>query len=181
MKKNQLILASSLVVIGVLSRLIFNELKIYNFNAVTATAMFAGAYLAQGRMRYLIPLVTMFLTDAVLGFYYGPSMAINYGALMLAVAAGTIYAKKPSFLNYMLAFLGSSISFFLITNFGAWMFQTIEPQLYAHTFEGLMQAYAAAIPFYQNSVASNLLFSAVLFGGFEMAKVSLLSEKQVAA
>ena len=181
MKKNELILASSLVAIGIASRLVFNELKLYNFNAVTASAMFAGAFLASRQMRFVIPLATMFLTDAVLGFYYAPSMAINYGALMLAVLAGGLYAKKPSLLNYCLAFLGSSISFFIITNFGAWLFQTVEPQLYAHTFEGLMQAYTNAIPFYQNSVASNLFFSAAMFGGFEVAKVYLPKENTAVA
>jgi hypothetical protein len=181
MKKNELILVSSLVAIGIASRLIFNELKLYNFNAVTASAMFAGAFIASKGMRFAIPLVTMFLTDAVLGFYYAPSLAINYGALLVAVLAGTVYAKKPSLLNYFIAFLASSVSFFIITNFGAWLFQTVEPQIYAHTFEGLMQAYAAAIPFYQNSVVSNLLFSAAMFGSFEMAKVYLPKEKAVVA
>lgn len=181
MKKNQLILAASLVIISVASRLIFNELKIYNFNAVTAAAMFAGAFLASTRMRFVIPIAAMFLTDAVLGFYYVPSMAINYGALLIAVLAGSIYAKKPSLLNYFIAFLGSSASFFLVTNFGAWLFQSMEPQLYPMTYDGLMAAYAAAIPFYQNSVASNLLFSAVLFVGFEMLKGFLPKAEAVAA
>jgi hypothetical protein len=181
MKKNELILASSLVAIGIASRLIFNELKMYNFNAVTASAIFAGAFLASTRMRFVIPLVTMFLTDAVLGFYYAPSMAINYGALVIAVIAGGVYAKKPSLLNYFIAFLGSSVSFFIITNFGAWLFQTMEPQLYSMTFAGLMQSYAMAIPFYQNSVASNLLFSSILFVGFEVAKGYLPKEEAAIA
>lgn len=180
MKKNELILASSLVAIGIATRLLFNELGLWNFNAVTASAMFAGAFIASARMRYIIPLATMFLTDAVLGFYYAPSMAINYGALLIAVLAGTVYATKPSLLKYFIAFLGSSVSFFVITNLGAWMFQTIEPQLYPMTLDGLMTAYAAAVPFYQNSVASNLLFSAVMFGGFELAKVYLPKETAVA-
>lgn len=181
MKKNELILASSLVVIGIATRLAFNALGVYNFNAVTASAMFAGAYLASSRMRFVIPVATMFLTDAIIGFYFAPSMAINYGALLVAVVAGGIYARKPSLLNYFAAFLGSSVSFFLITNFGAWLFQTIEPQLYPMTFAGLMQSYTSAIPFYQNSVASNLLFSAIMFGGFELAKGYLPEEKAVIA
>jgi hypothetical protein len=34
------------------------------------------------------------------------------------------------------------------------------------TLEGLMQAYVAAIPFFQNSLLGNAVFTVLLFGGF---------------
>lgn len=175
--KSEFYLAALLVIIGIGSRLVFNELKIYNFNAVSAAAMFGGAYMLRSRWSFIVPIATMLATDAVLGFYHFPSMIINYGALVLCMVIGRGYAAKPSMLRYIGVVLGGSVSFFLITNAGAWMFQTLEPVLYPMTFAGLMQAYVNAIPFFQNSFVSNMLFSAVLFGGFEMAKVFLPKER----
>jgi hypothetical protein len=169
--KQEFILAATLVVIGIGSRLLFNALGIWNFNAVMASSVFAGAYLLRSRRSYLIPIVTMLATDAVLGFYFLPAMIINYGALMLCMFIGSSYSKRPSLGRWVGVTLGSSVAFFIITNFGTWLFQTMEPQLYAMNLSGLAQAYAMAIPFYRNSLASDVIFSAVLFGGFEMAKV----------
>ena len=60
------------------------------------------------------------------------------------------------------ATVGASVLFFLLTNLGAW----ITSGLYPMTFDGLMQAYIAGIPFLQNSLLGNLVFTALLFGGF---------------
>jgi hypothetical protein len=39
---------------------------------------------------------------------------------------------------------------------------------YPRTLVGLEACYMAAIPFFQNTVAGDLLFSALLFGGFAL-------------
>lgn len=179
--KSEFYFAAALVIIGIGSRLAFNALEIYNFNAVTAASVFAGAYLLRSRWSYIIPIVTMLATDAVLGFYYLPSMMITYGALLLCAFIGTSYAKKPSLGRWVGVTLGSSLAFYIITNFGAWAFQTLEPKLYPMTLDGLMMSYVNAIPFYRNSLVSDLTFSAIFFAGFEMAKVFISSKKAVVA
>ena len=78
-------------------------------------------------------------------------------------------------LGIYLAALGGSLTFFLVTNFAWWPFYTT---LYPHTLGGLLQSYTMALPFYKNSLISDMLFSAVLFGGFEMAKVYLPQGKK---
>jgi hypothetical protein len=40
--------------------------------------------------------------------------------------------------------------------------------MYAHSMTGLADCYAAAIPFFQNTVAGDLFYSALLFGGFAL-------------
>jgi hypothetical protein len=42
----------------------------------------------------------------------------------------------------------------------------------------LINSYTMALPFYKNSLLSDIVFSAVLFGGFEMAKVFLPQPKK---
>ncbi len=179
--KTEFFYAAALVIIGIGSRLAFNALEVYNFNAVTAASVFAGAYLLRSRWSYIIPIVTMLVTDAVLGFYYLPSMMITYGALLLCAFIGSNYAKKPSLGKWVGVTLGSSLAFYIITNFGAWAFQTVQPQLYPMTFDGLMMSYVNAIPFYRNSLVSDVAFSAIFFAGFEMAKVFIPSKKAAVA
>jgi hypothetical protein len=64
--------------------------------------------------------------------------------------------------NTAFAAVASSVIFFLLTNFGVWMTSAI----YAKSAEGLMQAYVAGIPFFQNSLLGNLIYTAVIFGGY---------------
>ena len=137
--------------------------------------IFGGAYLSRSRYGLLVPIVTIIITDAILGFYDGGQMAIVYGSYILAMLIGKMYASKPSYLRYISVTLGGSLAFFLITNFAWWPFYTT---LYPHTIGGLIQSYTMALPFYKNSLISDLSFTAVLFGGFEMAKVFLPREKR---
>ena len=64
----------------------------------------------------------------------------------------------------MLATLGSSIIFFLVTNF-ALFYPTM---LYPHTVQGIMASYTAGIPFLKNAVIGDLIYSGILFAGYEL-------------
>ncbi|MGA9073184.1 MAG: DUF6580 family putative transport protein, partial [Candidatus Sulfotelmatobacter sp.] len=57
--------------------------------------------------------------------------------------------------------LASSVSFFLISNFAVWAAWT---EMYPKTLNGLMMSYAAGIPFFRGTVASDLFFSVAMFG-----------------
>ena len=59
-----------------------------------------------------------------------------------------------------------SIIFFVTTNLGMWLFSGIYPVTYA----GLVACYAAALPFFQNTVAGDLFYAVLLFGGFALAQ-----------
>ena len=74
--KAEFLLAAGLVIIGIGTRLLFNAIHVYNFNAVIATAVFAGAYLNRNRYGLLVPVVAMVISDAILGFYDAPYMAV---------------------------------------------------------------------------------------------------------
>jgi len=40
--------------------------------------------------------------------------------------------------------------------------------MYPQTFAGMMASYVAAIPFFANTVAGDLFYTALLFGGFAL-------------
>jgi hypothetical protein len=62
--------------------------------------------------------------------------------------------------------LGASVLFYLITNFGVW----IDPvSAYPKNFDGLVQSYIAAIPFFRNTLTGDLVYTGVLFGVYELS------------
>ncbi|HLK18145.1 MAG TPA: DUF6580 family putative transport protein, partial [Bryobacteraceae bacterium] len=54
----------------------------------------------------------------------------------------------------------SSMQFFLISNFGSWLWFDGYPK----TAAGLANCYNAAIPFFGRTLLSDLIFTAILFG-----------------
>ena len=52
--------------------------------------------------------------------------------------------------------------FFIISNFGEWLYSGI----YRHTPNVLITCYVAAIPLFQNTLAEDLFYSTLPFGGF---------------
>lgn len=58
--------------------------------------------------------------------------------------------------------LGGSLLFFVVTNFGDWVVY------YPHTWNSLVECYYVAIPFFRNTLMSDAIGAAVLFGGYEI-------------
>ena len=71
--------------------------------------------------------------------------------------------------------LASSLMFFFITNFGSWFagfFPTeAVPAMYPMTFSGLVACIEMGIPFYKNTLISDMLFSGVLFGSYGLYQI----------
>lgn len=143
------VFALALASIGVISRLIEHT---PNFAPITALALISGYYL-RSKWSLGIPLLAMFASDVVIGFYSAPVMVSVYGSYLLA----WVLARRAADVSALaLRTLVSSFAFFLITNAAVWAFTT----MYAKTVGGLMQSYVMAIPFFRASFASDLLFTA---------------------
>jgi hypothetical protein len=169
--REQALLAGLLVVFAIATRIIFNMLHVYNFNAVMAAGLFAGAYLGSRRIGLIIPFIAMVITDAVIGFYDWKLMAV--------VLLGKFYAKDATLLRWIGSVLGGSLTFFVATNLAVWLFG--DGSFYPHTLAGLGQCFTMAIPFYRNTLLGDMSWSAVLFGGYELLKLSLPKRVPVAA
>jgi hypothetical protein len=162
------LLVAGMIVLAALSRLLPHP---PNFSPVEAIALFGGAYFAKRHAAVWVPLVAMFLSDLALGLVNGGIYAeyfLSAGFLLiyLCIALSAVLGfglrgrvNAPRVLGYSL--LGS-VLFFLVTNFGAWLGSSMYPQ----TGAGLMQAYVAGIPFFQNTVLGTLCYSALMFGSF---------------
>ena len=135
-----------------------------NFTPIGAMALFSGAYLGRRSLAFVAPLAAMLLSDAVLGFYSG--MWVTYLAVALIVVVGAFALQKRSPLRIGVAAIAGSVLFFLVSNFGTWALG----DMYPHTNAGLAACYAAAIPFFQKTLAGDLFYATLLFGGFCIAE-----------
>ncbi len=135
-----------------------------NVSPIAAMALFGGAYMPRRAMAFVAPFAALLLSDLVLGFYSG--MDFVYFSFGLTVLIGWLVASRKTPLRVGAAALASSVLFFVLTNLGMWLFSGFYPR----TSEGLAACYVAAIPFFQNTVAGDLFYTAILFGGFALAE-----------
>jgi hypothetical protein len=136
-----------------------------NFTPIGAMALFSGAYVGRRWLAFVAPLAAMVLSDAVLGFYSG--FWVTYLAIGLIVLIGRFALTRISPLRVGGAAIASSVTFFVVSNFGTWALSG----MYAHTISGLAACYVAAIPFFQNTLAGDLFYATLLFGGFRIAEL----------
>ena len=132
-----------------------------NFTPVAAMALFGGAYINRKALAFIVPLAAMFVSDLIIGFH--STMLLVYAGVAITVLIGFGLRSKVKVRNVIVASLLSSVVFFLITNFGAWMSGFMP---YTKDFSGLIQAYIAGIPFFNNGLVGDLFYSTVFFGGF---------------
>ncbi len=164
----------------------------WNFTPVGAIALFAGATVRDRRLAFLLPLLIMLATDAILGF--NKLSPLVYASFLLSVLIGRYVrrdvvearlsasqrakrASAPQLESLTNAkthavprvaaatFLGA-LQFFLVTNFGVWAFANYYPR----TAAGLAACYIAGIPFFWNTLAGDATYTTLLFGAFALAE-----------
>ena len=143
-----------------------------NFSPIGAMALFGGAYFGRRALAFAAPLGALLLSDAIIGFHSG--MPYVYGGVALAVMIGWAVTKRMTAWTIAGAAIASSVLFFAVTNFGTWA----TGELYPPTLAGLAACFVAAIPFFQNTLAGDLFFSALLFGGFALLEQWLPSVRE---
>ena len=146
-----------------------------NFTPIGAMALFSGAYVGRRAIAFAAPLGALLLSDLVLGFYHG--QATVYFSVALIVVIGMVTLSRVSPIRVGAAAIVSSVLFFVFTNFGMWLFSGFYPR----TLPGLEACYVAAIPFFQNTVAGDLFYVTLLFGGFALLERSVPSLRPQAA
>jgi hypothetical protein len=166
-----------LVVIGALYRVWDN--RPLGFAPQIAMALFAGSVIKDKKIAFLFPLLSMLVSDAlyqllytqgltsIAGFYKG--QWVNY----ILFAGITIIGFGINSSKVGQIFAGSIagvLFFFIVSNFLVWIGGGLDlyNQPYSKTFDGLMTCYAAGLPFLKGSLIATFIFSAVLFGGYNL-------------
>jgi hypothetical protein len=136
----------------------------WNFTPIGAMALFSGAVIRNRRVAFLLPLLMLFAGDVFIGFH--KLVSIVYGSFILSVLIGRFLQDRHTAMRVAGATLLGAIQFFLVTNFGVWALGSFYPR----TIAGVAACYAAAVPFFWNTLAGDALYTAIFFGGFALAE-----------
>ena len=166
MKKINLLAIISLCLIILAARLFEHYFpQAPNFSPLASVILFSGVY-ALNKKYLALPLVALLISDFFIGFYHWPVMISVYGSFAIIALIGLLVKKHKNVLNVVSASLGASLIFFIVTNFAVWQFGN----WYSHDLAGLMLCFSMAIPFFKNTLVSNLLYTGLLFGSYEAVK-----------
>ena len=141
-----------------------------NFSPIMAVALFSGVFFANRKIALLIPITAMLVSDLFLGLHSTMiGVYLSFGLIALLGMRMNSVTVKSVLGNSLLG----AVIFFVVTNFAVWA-----AGWYGHTFAGLVLCYEMAIPFFRSTVASSVLYSGLIFGGFYLAeKIALVPAK----
>jgi hypothetical protein len=129
----------------------------WNFTFLGGVFIFAGAYFQDKKISLALMLSTMLLTDWIIGFHNQmPAVYLGYVAVL---AIGFLLKPQSSRAKVFAAAVFGSFAFYVISNFGVWL----EGALYPKSWQGFMDCYLMALPFYKNQVAGDLISSFLVF------------------
>ena len=144
-----------IILLAVVTRLIPHA---PNFSPIGGLALFSGANF-KNKFSFLIPILAMIISDIFLGFHKTiPYVYLSFFIIFLIGRSIKNYKWK----SLLSASLISSIIFFIITNFGVWL----NFNMYPKTVDGLIQCYIMGIPFFRNTLISDLFYSFSFFYGY---------------
>lgn len=158
--KKWFIIAIILILIGFTYRFLPHP---PNFSPLMAITIFSSFVLSKKINKYFsfsIPLIILFISDLIIGF-----SIINlfvYIGFLISSLLSYIYSlkvQKNIIIHSNLSGLINNTVFFIISNFGVWIFTN----MYSKTWQGLIECYYNAIPFFKNSVLSTLIFTTIIF------------------
>jgi len=135
----------------------------WHFTPLAASLLFFGA--RGSRRQMWVPLVLLVATDLVLtrfiwAYPFTWDILVTWAWYAAILWLGTNLREKAGFWRVVGAAVTSSVSFFVISNFAVWAAWGMYPR----TFSGLTACYAAGLPFFRGTVASDLFFSLAMFG-----------------
>jgi hypothetical protein len=153
------------------------ENRPWGFAPQIAMALFAGSVIKVKKFSFLLPLLSMLISDVLYqilylqgltelkGFYEG--QWINY-LLFTAITVIGFFIGKNNVWHIIIGSLAGAIFYFLASNFLNWLGGglDINNQPYPKTFDGLMKCFAAGLPFFKGSVWATLFFNTIFFGSY---------------
>lgn len=142
----------------------------YNFVPVFSCLFFFAAM--RPAREFVLPLSTLVGVDIFITTHrYGRTLTydtvVTWAWYLIAMLLGSgLLRKSCSWRRVAASALLVSVSFFLVSNFAVWAVW----QMYPRTLTGLGACYIAALPFFRNSLTSELCFSLVIFGSMSCVR-----------
>lgn len=152
-----------LIALGLLTRLAGPPLSTYS--PLWAIAVVAGARIGDRTVATLLPLIVLALTDLWLGLH---GLIWVVYACFAATVWGAHVLRQQSYAWLAAAAFGSTIGFYLVTNFAVWTIGgsgsglAFDPYYYPPTLAGLGQSYWMGLPFLRDGLIGTALYLPVL-------------------
>ena len=132
------------------------------FAPIGASLLYFGANRSKKELE--IPVLAFCFGDLILNafFYHFPitwETFVSTGWYAIAVLLGVLLKDKINVLKVAGTSLAGSVSFFFVSNFAVWAAYNMYPK----TLAGLGQCYVAAIPFFRNGLATELVYALAFF------------------
>jgi len=159
----------ALVVVAALYRILPN--RPMGFAPQIAIALFAGSIIKDKKYAFALPILSMFISDAlyqvlymsglssIQGFYGG--QLTNY-ILFAGLTVIGFFINQKKAVSIALGSLAGPTVYFLISNFLVWIGGG--GYNFPKTAAGLMETYTVAVPFYAMSVYATIVFCTMFFG-----------------
>jgi hypothetical protein len=172
MKINGRMIVFTLILIGLATacKYFFGpDLAWSGFSPVIAIALFSGFIIKQKDNSFLLPLLALVVSDAVIqllytqdlfpyaGFYEGQWK--NYLILLASTLIGWAL-KGRKYSSLAIGAVAAPTVYFLISNIAVWM--SAGEATYAKSFSGLMTCLTAGLPFYKNSLIAMVVFLPII-------------------
>ncbi|MGH2647860.1 MAG: DUF6580 family putative transport protein [Ginsengibacter sp.] len=189
MKLNRQLIIGFILLIVIASLYRIMPGRPFGFAPQWAMAIFAGAIIKNKKFAFLLPLLSMFISDALYevlyrngvgninGFYEG--QITNYILFALMTCFG-FFIKNFNISKIALASIAAPTAFFFLSNFMVWASNSPLAGLNRpKTFNGLLLTLNDGVPFYAWSIAATLIFSAILFGSYYLITKPSLQTAEV--
>lgn len=170
-----------IVVIAALRLLSFMDMgPLTYFTPLGAMALFGAAYFSGPIKPYLFPLLTLFISDLILSFTLFAELRTGllysgwywtYAAFALITVAGKLILKEVTIPRLIIATLVATLIHWLVSDIGACV---VENKL---TVAYYLDRLITAIPYELRFLGGTALFSAVMFGIFELIQKKYTSLK----
>jgi hypothetical protein len=174
-KKTAIFLFALLIVACSLYRVWDN--RPFGFAPQIAMALFAGSIINNKKLSFFVPLLSMFISDIIYQILYSQGLTqikgfydgqwVNY-LLFTAITFIGFFINKYNVTHIIVGSLAGVVFFFITSNLFNWIGGglDINNQPYPKTFDGLINCFAAGLPFLRGSLFATLVFNGVFFGAY---------------
>ncbi len=169
---SSILIAVLLILAAAISRVVMYP---HNFSPMIGMAVFAGAVISDKKLAFALPLFSMFLSDLMFEVFniapgfWGWGQLIGYGIFALVTVLAFSMKRINIFTVGGYALL-SSVIFFILSNASFFIFDNPVYHTYPQNFNGFINCYVQAIPFFRTAMIADLVYSGVLFGAYSLVR-----------